>query len=870
MGKKSIFLAMLVVFGVAGVPPATYGQVENLILNPSFEEDEVILDDPAWEQWATWGYETGLSSTVEIDENEFIDGTRSLRVIPTGDTNWYFIVLNLPILVDEDKDYTISFWAKAEEERPLTVQLKATDNSINAWGATTFDLTTEWAEYHYASEVLIDDVKLEILCSGSEAPFWLDFVFMYEGDYVAGIDPSEVASPGKARGPSPADGSVVDTTQVMLQWKAGGLATSHNVYFGESLDEVTEGTVEPVTTGAALLMVGADAPLTPGKTYYWRVDEVNDVHPDSPWEGDVWSFLVRPLTAWHPAPGDGALYVLLDQDLTWEPGTGVLFHTVYFDESFEAVSAGTATSWMTLERVYDPGTLEINKTYYWRVDEFTGLATNRGEVWSFTTVPDVAVTDPDLVGWWTLDEGVGTTAVDWSGHGNHGAILGGAQWTYGVFGSALALDGSDDYVEIPHDETLTVDTEVTVMAWINAERHTGPGGAGWQGILGKGNNVRSYSFYTQTDGTLHFSTAGVGSSSTEGVPLNEWVHVAAMVVGGQHRYFIDGQPAGEGGTGVVLPGMNDTASVRIGATQESAREFLGMIDDARIYNQALSAAEVMAIMRGDPLLAWDPSPGQGAIMDIRDVSMLSWLAGDTAVSHDVYLGTDRAAVVAADTDAPEYQGNQPGTSFSLAGIVELGNDYSWRIDEVEADGTVHAGGTWTFTILPHLVVEDFESYDDDIDGGTAIFQTWIDGVENGTGSYVGYEVANNGTFCETRIVHGGGQSMPMEYDNTAAPGISEADRTFVPAQDWTANGVTTLVIHFRGSADNTGQLYAKINGTKVPYAGDPGDIASTRWIAWEIDLASVGVNLASVSTLTIGVEGGGAGLIYVDDIWLTN
>jgi len=131
MYLKRIFCSSLVLI-LAAVPLVTHAQVVNLLSNPSFEEDEVILDDPAWEQWATWGYEDGLSSTVEFDETEFVDGKRSLKVIPTGSTNWYFIVLNLPILVDVSKDYTISFWAKAQEPRPLTVQLKATDNSINA------------------------------------------------------------------------------------------------------------------------------------------------------------------------------------------------------------------------------------------------------------------------------------------------------------------------------------------------------------------------------------------------------------------------------------------------------------------------------------------------------------------------------------------------------------------------------------------------------------------------------------------------------------------------------------------------------------------------------------------------------------------
>ena len=111
--------------------------------------------------------------------------------------------------------------------------------------------------------------------------------------------------------------------------------------------------------------------------------------------------------------------------------------------------------------------------------------------------------------------------------------------------------------------------------------------------------------------------------------------------------------------------------------------------------------------------------------------------------------------------------------------------------------------------------------------------------------------------------------MPIYYDNTVAPGYSEADHTLTPGENWTAEGVTTLVVHFRGATDNTGQLYLKINGTKVPYGDDPADITSRRWVAWEVDLASVGVSVTNVTTLTIGIEGGETGVLYVDAIRLT-
>ena len=89
--------------------------------------------------------------------------------------------------------------------------------------------------------------------------------------------------------------------------------------------------------------------------------------------------------------------------------------------------------------------------------------------------------DLNLVGWWRLDEGTGTMAYDSSGMGNNGTLRGGPKWVAGVAGQALQFDGVDDFVEVPDDQSLRVYNEVTVMAWINAERHEGPGGAGWPG-----------------------------------------------------------------------------------------------------------------------------------------------------------------------------------------------------------------------------------------------------------------------------------------------------------------------------------------------------------------------------------------------------
>lgn len=209
-------------------------------------------------------------------------------------------------------------------------------------------------------------------------------------------------------------------------------------------------------------------------------------------------------------------------------------------------------------------------------------------------------------------DNAGEEAEDLSQYGNNGTLSGGPEWVDGKFEGALQFDGEDDFVEVPHAEILCVDEEVTVMAWINAERHTGPGGAGWQGILSKSNSPRSYSFYTESGGGLHFSTAGTGSVSSA-VPLNEWVHVVAMVVEGSHQYYINGEDAGTGGGGINLPGTSDTATVLVGKTHEGNREFLGLIDEVRIWNRALTQDEVKEEMdMGSQSLAVDASGKLGA------------------------------------------------------------------------------------------------------------------------------------------------------------------------------------------------------------------------------------------------------------------
>ncbi len=214
--------------------------------------------------------------------------------------------------------------------------------------------------------------------------------------------------------------------------------------------------------------------------------------------------------------------------------------------------------------------------------------------------------DESLVLYFSFDELDGDKVIDHSQYGNDGTIAGAPELVAGKFGNALKLNGQSDWVEVPHADILTVDENVTVMAWINAERHKGPNDQRWQGILAKGNGPRSYSFYTEFPSEcLHLSAGGSGSVCTGKVALNEWQHVAAHVEDGTHRYWLNGEAVGEFDGRNPLPGTADQADVLVGKTHEGNREFLGLIDEVRIWNRALNEEEIL-IEKDRPLTSVEP------------------------------------------------------------------------------------------------------------------------------------------------------------------------------------------------------------------------------------------------------------------------
>ncbi len=274
------------------------------------------------------------------------------------------------------------------------------------------------------------------------------------------------------------------------------------------------------------------------------------------------------------------------------------------------------------------------------------------------------------------------------------------------------------------------------------------------------------------------------------------------------RVFLDGAEIIEDWSNHSLRGANATLelqegtySIRIEYYQDSGDAELYLLwRSSRIEQQIIPSMMLSAILRAEVI-----SPANSA-GEVSQAPRLMWLPISSNAGHDVYLGTDAAAVEAADTSTADiYKGQQVDTSYLLEDL-DLNTTYYWRIDEV-VGGSTTKGIVWSFTTSKVVVVDDFENYTDEIPN--ELWRTWLDGIGyedpapgkagNGTGAEVGNWPL---PIAELNIVNGGQQSMPLMYNNTESPFLSEAHHDFGTPHDWTqAFGKTlaTLQLSYRAN-----------------------------------------------------------------------
>jgi len=535
---------------------------------------------------------------------------------------------------------------------------------------------------------------------------------------------------------------------------------------------------------------------------------------------------VEPALASTPSPADEATDVPREVVLGWSPGEYADTHDVYLGTVFDDVNDADRTNPLDVlasqgqsTTTYEPlGLLDFGQTYYWRIDEVNAPPDStifKGDVWSFTA---------ELFAYSIAAERITVTA-------SSSGIDQGPENT--INGSGL---DANDLHSIQETDMWLSDTTGPQPTWIQYEfdkvyklhemlvwNHNGI----MEQMVGIG--FKDVSIEYSVNGT-DYTTLGTTHEFAQGTGAADYQHNTTIDFGGASAKF-----------------------VRLTANSN----WVGFLPQ-----YGLSEVRFLYI----PVFAREPGPDSGATDVAIDVT-LGFRAGREAAKHDVYLSTDEQAVI--DGTAPVTTVTENSYSPSP---LDVDSTYYWRVDEVNdaETPTTWQGDIWNFTTPEFLVVDDFELYNDldpsDPDSNR-IFNTWIDGYGTTTnGSIVGYDVA---PFAEQTIVHGGRQSMPFSYDNSTA-GYSEATANVANlqvGQDWTKGAPETLVLWIYGDLSNAAadRLYVKINGTKVMY---DGDITEPIWKQWNIELASLGINLSNITTVSIGVDGGGSGMLYVDDIAL--
>ena len=567
-----------------------------------------------------------------------------------------------------------------------------------------------------------------------------------------------------AMSPDPKDGSIYGDTWVTLSWEPGNFAASHDVYMGDNFDEVSNatrdsevyrGNLDLDTTYYFAGFPGGAFPdgLINGQTYYWRIDEVNDADPNSPWKGKIWSFTIPPKKAYDPVPGDGSKFIdSANLVLKWTTGFAAKLHTVYFGDDYDTVANATGgTSQGTLS--FNPGALEPDKTYYWRVDEYDITTTHTGDVWSFTTAK----------------EGGGVKA----------------QYYNGMNFENLVLTRIDPQINFNWGDPGSPDASVNVDQF--SARWTGEVEAAF---------TETYTFYTSSDDGARLWVNGVQL-------VDSWIDQGTtehsgkidLVAGNTYSFVMEYY---ENGGGAV-------AQLRWSSPSTPKQLIPQAALSPPVRASAPSPASGATGTKLTPILTW--SPGDYAVSHEVYFGTDADAVRNADMSSPEYKGSK---VLGDESYDPGKLGWFTTYYWRVDEVNDVNPDNPWV-------GNVWSFTTGDFILIDNFEEYNsaenqiWYSWKDGLGYGAPGTADYYAG--NGTGAAVGDETTNS--YTEETIVHGGRQSMPLSYDNnkTGYSKYSETELTLTDTRDWTDENVAELSIWFRGYPASTGSFVESPAGT---------------------------------------------------------
>ncbi len=276
---------------------------------------------------------------------------------------------------------------------------------------------------------------------------------------------------------------------------------------------------------------------------------------------------------------------------------------------------------------------------------------------------------PGLVAAYSFDAGSGSTLADESGSGNFGTISG-ATWTSGgKFGGALSFDGTNDWVEVGDAGSLDLTTGMTVEAWVKPSAAP----SGWSTVVSKERNRLAYGLFAGESTGRAAGQVVIGSERTAlGAELvtSVWSHLATTYDGAMLRLYVNGVLSGS--TPVSGSIRVSSGQLRIGGNSQGGRWFAGQIDEVRVYDRALSSAELQADaatpVAPPPADTQAPTDPDGLSIGAQSSTSitLTWNASSDNVGVTGYGNYRGGTLVGSGTDSSHsYTGLACGTSYTL-------------------------------------------------------------------------------------------------------------------------------------------------------------------------------------------------------------
>jgi chitodextrinase len=385
----------------------------------------------------------------------------------------------------------------------------------------------------------------------------------------------------------------VTQTSATITWSTDELADTR-VEYGTTASYGSSTTLDAALVTAHSIGLSG---LSVSTTYHYRVHS-RDSSGNVSQSADFTFTTVTPDTTPPAAPsGLTASAVSSSQiNLSWTASTDDIGVTGYLLERCQGAGCSNFAQIATPSgTTYNNTGLSASTAYSYRVRATDGA----GNLSAYSNVAGgttpAAPPATGLVAAYAFAEGSGTTVTDFSGNGNTGTISGATWTTQGKYGNALSFDGVNDLVVINGSASLNVSSAMTLEAWI----YPAASQSGWRTILQK--QVDAYFLNASHSGgplrpaggaTINSSVRYVGASSAS--PVNTWTHVALTFNGSTLQLYVNGSPvASQSTSGTIQTTSN---ALRIGGNVPYGEYFNGRIDEVRVYNRALTQAEIQADM----------------------------------------------------------------------------------------------------------------------------------------------------------------------------------------------------------------------------------------------------------------------------------